>query len=152
MISGPVNGTLIMGQYLDNEITDFISSSVGYPVNLYNIYESDTKKYEKIIENLTTSKDPNKNIEIQYLGDNQISGYSIIKDIYGNPILLLQILLPRDIYLEGVKHINEFLIFTISYCFLKLFINLYYSQKNNTVTNCEFKYPDNQYWEKQRFC
>ena len=111
--SGPVNGTLIMGQYLDNETTDFISSSVGYPVNLYNIYESDTKKYEKIIENLSNNKDPIKNIEIQYLNNNQISGYSIIKDIYGNPILLLQLLSPRDIYQEGVKHIIEFHIFTL---------------------------------------
>ena len=112
--SGPVNGTLIMGQYLDKEITDLISTSVGYPINLYNIYASDTKKYEKIIENITTGKDPNKNIEIQYLKDNQISGYSIIADIYGNPILLLQVLLPRDIYREGVKRINEFFIFETS--------------------------------------
>ncbi|MGZ5486594.1 MAG: diguanylate cyclase, partial [Nitrososphaeraceae archaeon] len=120
--SGPVNGTLIMGQYIDKEISDYISSSVGYPVNLYNIYESDTKKYEKILENLTTSKDPNKNIEIQYLEDSQISGYSIIKDIYGNPILLLQILLPRDIYQEGVKHTNEFQIFTVIIAFLSCLV------------------------------
>ena len=116
--SGPVNGTLIMGQYLDKEITDLISTSVGYPINLYNIYASDTKKYEKIIENITAGKDPNKNIEIQYLKDNQISGYSIIADIYGNPILLLQVLLPRDIYREGVKHINEFYIFAFFIAFL----------------------------------
>ena len=111
--SGPVNGTLIMGRYIDKEISDYISSSVGYPVNLYNIYESDAKQYEKILENLTTSKYPIKNIEIQYLNDNQISSYSIIKDINGNPILLLQILMPRDIYQEGVKHTNEFYIFTV---------------------------------------
>jgi diguanylate cyclase (GGDEF)-like protein len=110
-----------MGQYIDKEISDFISSSVGYPVNLNNIYGSDTKKYEKILENLTTSKDPNKNIEIQYLEDNQISGYSIIKDIYGNPIMLLQILLPRDIYQEGVKHTNEFQIFTVIIAFISCF-------------------------------
>ena len=116
--SGPINGALIMARYIDNSISDFISSSVGYPINLYNIYASDTKKYEKIIENITTSKDPNKNIEIQYLSNNQLSGYSIIKDIYGNPILLLQILLPRDIYQEGVKHINEFYIFTLVIAFL----------------------------------
>ena len=116
--SGPVNGTLIMARYIDNSISDFMSSSVGYPINLYNIYDSDTKKYAKILENLTTSKDPNKNIEIQYLSNSQISGYSIIKDIYGNPILLLQILLPRDIYREGVKHINEFLIFAFVLAFL----------------------------------
>jgi sensor domain CHASE-containing protein len=107
-----------MGQYLDKEITDLISTSVGYPINLYNIYASDTKKYEKIIENITAGKDPNKNIEIQYLKDNQISGYSIIADIYGNPILLLQVLLPRDIYREGVKHINEFYIFAFFIAFL----------------------------------
>jgi len=115
---GPVNGTLIMGQYLDKEISDFISTSVGYPVNLYNIYEGDTKKYAKILENLTISKDPIKNIEIQYLSNSQTSGYSIIKDIYGNPILFLQILLPRDIYQEGVKHTNEFYIFTVIIAFL----------------------------------
>jgi diguanylate cyclase (GGDEF)-like protein len=116
--SGPINGALIMARYIDNSISDFISSSVGYPINLYNIYASDTKKYETILENLTTSKDPNKNIEIQYLSNNQLSGYSIIKDIYGNPILLLQILLPREIYQEGVKHINEFYIFTLVIAFL----------------------------------
>lgn len=116
--SGPVNGALIMGRYIDNKILDLISSSVGYPVNFYNIYASDTKEYEKILENITNSKDPNKNIEIQYLSNNQLSGYSIIKDIYGNPILLLQILLPRDIYQEGSKHINTFYIFTLVIAFL----------------------------------
>ncbi len=120
--SGPVNGTLIMGQYLDKEITDLISSSVGYPVNFYNIYESDIKKYEKILESLTNSKDPEKNIEIQYLNDNQISGYSVIKDIDGNPILLLQILLPRDIYQEGAKNIFEFHIYTVIIAFLSCLI------------------------------
>jgi diguanylate cyclase (GGDEF)-like protein len=119
--SGPVNGTLIMGQYYDKEVVDFISSSVGYPVNLYNIYKSNTKKYEKILENLTISKDPTENIEVQYLSSNQISGYSIIADIYGSPILLLHILLPRDIYQEGVKHTNEFYIFLVIIAFLSCF-------------------------------
>ena len=116
--SGPVNGTLIMGQYLNKEISNLISTSVGYPVNLYNINANDTKQYETIIKSLTSNKDPNKNIEIQYLSDNQISGYTIIKDIYGNPIVLLQILLPRDIYQQGVKHINEFYIFISVIAFL----------------------------------
>ena len=120
--SGPVNGTLIMGQYLNKEISDLISTSVGYPVNLYNINANDTKQYETIIKSLTSNKDPNKNIEIQYLSDNQISGYTIIKDIYGNPIVLLQILLPRDIYQQGVKHINEFYIFISVIAFLSCLI------------------------------
>ena len=120
--SGPVNGTLIMGQYLNKEISNLISTSVGYPVNLYNINANDTKQYETIIKSLTSNKDPNKNIEIQYLSDNQISGYTIIKDIYGNPIVLLQILLPRDIYQQGVKHINEFYIFISVIAFLSCLI------------------------------
>jgi len=110
---GPVNGTLIMGQYLDTEITDFISSSVGYPVNLYNIYGSDVKNYEKVLEKLTAGSDDGKNFEIQYLGDNKISGYTLVKDIYGQPILLLQVTMPRDIYLEGIKSINRFHVITL---------------------------------------
>jgi diguanylate cyclase (GGDEF)-like protein len=125
--SGPVNGTLIMGEYLSEEISGSICSSLGYQVDLYNIYSDDAQEYEKIMGSLTNGKGSENNIEILYPGDNNITGYSIINDIYDKPILLLGISLPRDIYHEGVKHINEFLIFTIAtavVCCLMIFFIL----------------------------
>lgn len=115
--SGPVNGTLIMGKYLDKDMVNIISSSVGFPVNLYNISETDTEEYVKIFENLTANN-KSENIEIEYLDNNQLLGYSIIEDIYGKPILLLQISLQREIYQQGIKQTNVFYAITFTAAFL----------------------------------
>jgi diguanylate cyclase (GGDEF)-like protein len=125
--SGPVKGTLVMGEYLSEEVSGLIGSTLGYPVDLYNIYSNGSQKYEKIVGSLTSGKGSEGNIEILYPGGNNITGYTIINDIYDKPILLLHVSFPRDIYQEGEKHINEFLIFTIAtavICCLMIFFIL----------------------------
>ncbi|MCL4378592.1 MAG: diguanylate cyclase [Actinobacteria bacterium] len=112
--SGPVDGTLIMGQYLDNSTSDLLSSVVGYPVQLYNISENtNQEKFAEILSKLKSGSAENKNIQIEYLSSDKISGYYVINDISGVPVQLLQILLPRTIYQQGRQSTNEFILMLI---------------------------------------
>lgn len=105
--AGPANGTLIVGQYLDENTNNLISNDLGFPVRLYDISDTNAaKEFNDIIQKFT----PDKKTEIKYETGKKIQAYSLINDIDGKPLLLLQISLPRDIYNEGLKNINLFLI------------------------------------------
>jgi PAS domain S-box-containing protein len=107
---GPASGTLVFGQFLDNEEIRYLQDNTHLPVEITGFQEFREK-----------FKD-NKNILNSFLVDEiaifkessrNISGYSLINDIYNQPVLVASIILPRDIYNNGVKIINFLFIFTL---------------------------------------
>ena len=108
--SGPAKGTLIIGQYLDENTNNLISNALGFPVKLYNISDTNTaKEFNDIIQKFNLDK----KTEIKYETGQKIQAYSIINDIDEKPLLLIQISLPRDTYNEGLKNIELFLIIIV---------------------------------------
>ena len=89
-------GTLITGYYFTPEMADFFTDVHNTPLN-YKIlqgYSLDESTLNKI--SLSTN-DPG-NIYIEPVSENTVLGYTVIKDIYGEPALLLEISSPRVIY------------------------------------------------------
>jgi serine phosphatase RsbU (regulator of sigma subunit)/sensor domain CHASE-containing protein len=94
--SGPIRGTIIVGRYLDDIAINQLSKSARLPLSLYQINDNKLppkvkNNYEKLLERKTTTL-------VEAIDENSISGYSLIKDVYGQPALLLQVDMPRTSY------------------------------------------------------
>jgi diguanylate cyclase (GGDEF)-like protein/PAS domain S-box-containing protein len=112
---GPQNGTLVMGRYIDKSFENDFSLNAKYPVNLFNINDPEVKLNLGDILNNFSKPDVilRNNIDIEYSTNNQLDAYYIIKGTNGNPILLMHMALPRDLYIEGNTNTWQFIIILI---------------------------------------
>lgn len=100
-------GTMILGQILDNSIVTSIGNELRNPVFFLNINESGTQNdYKEILKKLLRGS----SYEINYKSSKEIEGYTIIRDIDSNPLLLLKVVSPRDTFTEGINNIYAFFI------------------------------------------
>ena len=109
---GPQNETLVMGRYIDKSFEKDFSLNAKYPVNLFNVNDPEVKLNLGNILNNFSKPDVilRNNIDIEYFSINQLDAYYLIKSTNGNPILLMHMALPRDLYLEGNTTTWQFII------------------------------------------
>lgn len=112
---GPAIGTLVIAQFIDEQIIRNMSSEIGNTIKFYNINDrAINNDYKKIIEELLEGK----SFVLRAADNSRASGYTLIKDINSTPILLLQVTAPRTIYLEGRKNINTYVLILLSIGFI----------------------------------
>lgn len=107
--NGPVRGTLIMGRYLDSELKRLSEMTklplVSQRINDSNISSDFVAAQSSILRG--------KSVFVNPLSENSIAGYTLIKDVYGDPALILRVDQPRDIYRQGQSAVYYFSIYTI---------------------------------------
>ncbi|MCZ7402965.1 MAG: ATP-binding protein [Candidatus Methanoperedens sp.] len=105
--SGPSPGTLIMGRFFDSrEINELANTTrLDISASAYN----DQKMPADFQAKLPLFK-KDTNIVIGPLNEEIIAGYTLIRDIYGNPTLVLRVDMPRFIYKQGRESLNYFLV------------------------------------------
>ncbi|WML33806.1 CHASE4 domain-containing protein [Clostridium sp. OS1-26] len=103
--SGSSRGVVVMSKYLNYDEIKRLSHSTGLSLDIKEIYNNSLPKdFSYAYDNLKNGQE----VFIKALDENKISGYSIIKDINNNPILLLKATTPRLIYNQGVSSIKFF--------------------------------------------
>ncbi|WP_340643586.1 CHASE4 domain-containing protein [Phormidium pseudopriestleyi] len=112
---GPIRGTLIMGRYLTAEeikrlgeltqlsITVQEWESPELPPDFQEIRQSITEETDQEPALVLPDQTP---IFVKAWDSQTIAGYTLIKDIYSNPALLLRVELPREIYQQGKRTAN----------------------------------------------
>lgn len=95
--NGPVRGTLIIGRYLDSELTH-LSELTQLPLACQRINDSNMSSDFAAVRSSILNGKP---VLVNPLSENSIAGYALIKDIYGDPALILRVDLQRDIYRQG---------------------------------------------------
>ncbi|MGD1004786.1 MAG: CHASE4 domain-containing protein [Methanoregulaceae archaeon] len=103
--TGPPVGMLIMGRYLD-EIEIKRLALLTLPSLSITPLESSSlslKDRDSLIKNKDVS------VDVHPINDNIIEGQRVLKDIYGNDALLLQVMVPRDIYQNGKNTVLTFI-------------------------------------------
>lgn len=100
--NGPSRGTFLLGRYLGSDRIGALSERTKLNLKFYNLKETlSDPDLAAIAEKLkSTSGDA---IEIQEIDRDTIHGYGLIRDLNGNPALLLKVIIPRDIHKEGQK-------------------------------------------------
>jgi signal transduction histidine kinase/CheY-like chemotaxis protein len=97
-LQGPIRGILAMGRYLDEELTENIIKRSHLNLEVWSLKG---KQLENIPKDAPRSIKPGtKKIVTSENGDN-IFVYSSYPDIYGDPVALLKVSMPRDIVIQG---------------------------------------------------
>jgi diguanylate cyclase (GGDEF)-like protein/PAS domain S-box-containing protein len=96
---GPIRGSFMMGRYLNDAELQRITQFTRLSVKTYVLDHSNLPAKAQIA---LTALDSKQEIVMQPLDQQVIAGYTLIKDMSGKPILLLQVDLPRTIYNQGL--------------------------------------------------
>lgn len=107
--NGPVRGTLIIGRYLDSELKH-LSELTQLPIVSQRINDSNMSSDFVAAQSSILS---GKTVLVNPVSENSIAGYALVKDIYGDPALILRIYLPREIYSQGRSAIYYFSIYIL---------------------------------------
>lgn len=102
---GPSRGTLVMASNLDKEATWSLSQSLKIDLSLYPIdeFSSDTERSE-IISELSKGKDS----LVRIVDDQTMKAYGLVRDLGGQPVLLVEVRSLRDIYSQAVSTTSFF--------------------------------------------
>lgn len=97
---GPVRGTLIFARYFDDSEISRLSEITRIAISIRNWNDPSLPgDFLEAAANLTRQNP----IVIRFLSSNTIAGYKQINDIFGNPCLILNTTMPREI-LAQEKH------------------------------------------------
>lgn len=102
---GPIRGTLIMGRFLDEEKLDYFSTITQLSVSVYPFSNFSSLFYQYPF--LSTNENQ---ITIQPTNETHIAGYTLLDDVFGNPILLLKVSSNREIYNQGLNVLQNLFI------------------------------------------
>ena len=130
--TGEIQGTLIMGRYLNNNKIEQLEQRTQLDLDIYLVdNQSLTENLQEIKDELESLQNDENSTGIvpiitQTLDQNNISGYTLVTDIDGEPALLLEIILRRDIYRQGrvslIYLLGSLLIVGVIFCISTLFL------------------------------
>jgi signal transduction histidine kinase len=106
--TGPVMGTLIFGRYLDEHEINRLSEITHLSLKVHHIDEPDTPF------KLSGQGSFSGPIIVRALNEDSISGYTMLKDVYGDPALFMEVSLPRTIYNQAKSSIYHLLVSLIA--------------------------------------
>jgi sensor domain CHASE-containing protein/class 3 adenylate cyclase len=97
--TGPRSGTLIMGRLINQSKVEEIAQRTKLSLIFHRV-DQITPDLMRVFQELTKETKPRK-IIVEPINQDKIAGYSLLKDVNGKPIILLQVTLERDIYRQG---------------------------------------------------
>ncbi|MBN1873370.1 MAG: HAMP domain-containing protein [Anaerolineae bacterium] len=103
---GPRCGTMLMGRYLDPAMVSHLAETTHLALTFYQATDAQVAPSVQA----ALSRDP---IFIHLLDGNTIAGYASIADIYGQPGLIVETTMVRDIYHQGRSSLLYFMLSTI---------------------------------------
>ncbi len=98
----PIRGTLIMGYYLDAASINRLGETTLLSLAVQRI---DSMQMPADFQTARLSLSQETPILVQPLGEKYVAGYTLLMDVYGKPILMLRVDMPRDIYQRGRTNI-----------------------------------------------
>jgi len=102
---GPVQGTLIIGRFLDNDRITSIANITQLSITMHPL----SSQLSTDLKN-TSSYIQEKPLFIQPINSTYIAGYVKVDDIFGNPVFIMEIGSNRDIYNQGLNMIQHLII------------------------------------------
>jgi len=96
--NGPSRGTLIMGRYLDDATVEHLAARTHVELTVQRLDAQQLPLDAVVARDALLKEAPSF---VQPLNDDTVAGYTFLRDIYGQPALLLRVDLPRAIYAQG---------------------------------------------------
>ena len=99
-VSGPRNGTLLMGRYIDLDFIETLAQQTNTDITIFPFPPDETKpdilKINKQLENGVVYPS-------QVIDKNLYAGYTYLRDVNGSPTAIVQVSFPRDIFKQGTQ-------------------------------------------------
>ncbi|HAA31214.1 MAG TPA: histidine kinase [Cyanobacteria bacterium UBA8553] len=113
--TGPSRGSLVIGSYLNDQKIKDLAKRTHLSVSMYRVDDAqlppDFQAMRSTLEKSQVESSRSTQtaefitrqapIKIQPLSADAIAGYTLLRDIYGKPAVLLRVDMPRDIYKQG---------------------------------------------------
>ncbi|MBF0314769.1 MAG: HAMP domain-containing protein [Oligoflexia bacterium] len=103
--TGPIAGALVIGRYLNQSAIDNLSRLTHLKVEA-KLAKELPPTYTDAKQNLATEKAN----YIKITSENEMTGYAMIKDIYGVPALYISVTIPRDVHAQAKATMLSFLL------------------------------------------
>jgi len=96
---GPICGTLIMGRYLDFAEVERLAQTTHLSLTVFQLDDPQMPPDFQTAQSALLSE--GTPIFVRPLNAEAIAGYALLKDVYGEPALVLRVDMPREIYAQG---------------------------------------------------
>ncbi len=101
--TGPVAGTLLMGRYLNAAAIKRLAERTHLSITTHRFSDPQLPPDFQAARSSLSAKEP---ILVRPLSEQSVAGYTILKDIYGQPAILMRVDSPRMIYQQGQASIR----------------------------------------------
>lgn len=112
---GPIRGALVMGRYLDDAVLQGLAATLRLSLTVLPLHDLNVPSDFQKAHSRLSGESP---IVVQPLNEEIVAGYTILDDIYGEPVLMLRVDTPRDIYQQGQYSMGYYLLSLIIYVFV----------------------------------
>jgi len=104
---GPVMGTVIMAQILDSRLIGILSGSAQAPIEVFSVNDNTLfAEYQRILASFSSGLQ----VVTRLVDSKTIAGYELVKDISGQPAIMVKTTLSRDVYASGTIALRYFYI------------------------------------------
>jgi diguanylate cyclase (GGDEF)-like protein/PAS domain S-box-containing protein len=108
--SGPSNGFLIMARYLDNTVVQTMMDLTNFNIQIELFNNPDLPQD---FVSAKTAFSNGMSFFIATPSNQQINGYSLLKDGFNNPAIIVKVDRPRDIYKQGALSFSIFIMIVL---------------------------------------
>ncbi|AGB03145.1 PAS domain S-box protein [Methanoregula formicica] len=110
-LSGNPTGSVVMGRYLDHSVTVVPLTSVQQQ---FRLLPADDPGIPASVRALLAAAGDNNARTTEFVGDNEIAGYALIRDITGQGRLIVEVREPRTIYLQGATTTIQYVLIVLA--------------------------------------
>ena len=107
---GPIRGSVIVGRYLNAEAIENLARVTGLSLKVYGVNDTQMPPDFQAVRDALSEKEP---ILVRPLSEQTIAGYTVLRDIYDKPALLLRVDVPREAYRQGQDSQRYYLIISL---------------------------------------
>lgn len=117
---GPIEGTIIMAQFMDSSVVDTLSDAMHLPLVRVTVNDTNMPSDLEVARSSLTIGAP---VLVRAISSESIAGYFLLQDIHGNPAVIFRLTMPRDIYAQSVATMRYFLLALMGAALLSAFIS-----------------------------
>jgi signal transduction histidine kinase len=104
-LSGEPGGALIWGRYIDDAVVSSWAEQTQLTIEVGRVTEAaNDEDFAQVLPVLLTTP-----ITVQTRGEDTIDGYTLLRDIDNQPALILEVIMPRSVYQQGLNALSYFL-------------------------------------------
>jgi PAS domain S-box-containing protein len=103
---GLARGTLLFGRYLNEAAVGEIAQVTLFPVTVCPVLNPGCPDFEEAFASFSEGS----STLVKPVNSQQVMGYALMNDIYGEPALILRVELPRDTFTLGQNAITVFIL------------------------------------------